>query len=62
MSEKEFIELGKKHPEFLAYNSEQIAELIKKGEEIIADDLVASRVFDADDEIVQNRLKKLKKI
>lgn len=27
MTEKEFIELGKKHPEYLAYDSEQIAEL-----------------------------------
>lgn len=31
ISEKEFIELGKKHPEILAYNSEQIAELKEKG-------------------------------
>ena len=31
MSEKEFIELRKKHPEILAYNSEQIAELKEKG-------------------------------
>ena len=29
MSEGEFIELGKKHPEILAYDSEQIAELKK---------------------------------
>ena len=31
MSEKEFIELGKKHPEILAYDSEQIAEIKEKG-------------------------------
>ena len=29
MTEKEFIELGKKHPEYLAYDSERIAELIE---------------------------------
>lgn len=29
MTEKEFIEFGKKHPEFLAYDPEQIAELIE---------------------------------
>ena len=29
MTEKEFIEFGKKHPEYLAYDPEQIAELIE---------------------------------